>query len=56
MKEYGEKVIPVGVKTVNEEPQQVETPIYDLVGRKVGDPKAGIFIRNGRKFLRLLSR
>lgn len=55
-KEYGEKVIPVAVKAVNEEPQQVETPIYDLVGRKVGDPKAGIFIRNGRKFLRLLSR
>lgn len=56
MKEYGEKTIAVGVKAVNEEAQQVETPIYDLTGRKTGDPKAGIFIRNGRIFLRLLSR
>ena len=54
--EYSIKTEGTEVKSVSEYPVQVNTPIYDLNGRKVGDPQVGIFIRNGKKYLKLMAR
>ena len=44
-------VAPTGIDTVEETAQ--ESPCYDLSGRRLSAPPAhGIFIRNGKKFLR----
>lgn len=44
-------VAPTGIDTVEETSQ--ESPCYDLSGRRLSAPPAhGIFIRNGKKFLR----
>lgn len=44
-------VAPTGIDTVKETAQ--ESPCYDLSGRRLSAPPAhGIFIRNGKKFLR----
>lgn len=54
--EYSEKTGITDLESVTiAEPIRVDTPIYDLMGRKVNEPKAGIFIRNGRKFIKILS-
>lgn len=44
-------VVPTGIDAVEE--AALESPCYDLSGRRLPDPPAhGIFIRNGKKFLR----
>lgn len=52
--EYMDKA--TGVSSVKSEVKRMDTPIYDLSGRRYDDIKAGIFIQNGRKYIKLMSR
>lgn len=54
--EYASMIEPTEVKTTKEEAVRLDTPIYDLSGRKMSDPQVGVFIRNGKKYLKMLSR
>ena len=43
---------PSGVDTVEVSAGEIETPAFDLFGRRVGDDYRGIYIKNGKKYVR----